>query len=771
MDDVLDSVKSALGRRYAVEDEIGSGGMATVYLAEDQRHRRKVAVKVLRPELAAALGAERFLREIEIAAGLQHPHILPLYDSGEAGGLLYYVMPYVEGDSLRDRLDQRGEQPIPATIRLLRDVVDALAHAHERGVIHRDIKPENVMLSGRHALVTDFGVAKAVSEATGRHELTTAGVALGTPVYMAPEQAVADPHIDHRADLYAVGVLAYELLSGRPPFTGSTPQMILAAHVTEAPLPVSKHRAAVSPALEQMVMRCLEKTPADRYQSADSLLEELEAMATPSGGVRATAARAEPVDRGVEAAAPEGEKTIAVLPFTNMSADPENEYFSDGMTEEIISALAQVSSLHVAARTSSFAFKGKSLNVREVGRELKVGSVLEGSVRKAGNRIRITAQLVDVANGYQLWSETYNRELEDVFAVQDDISRAIVEALKVKLVGDAEAPLVVPTTTNIDAYTLYLKGRFFFHTLGGGEQFTETDIRRSLDLYEEALANDPGFARAHAGIANSWSFLADDWVPPSEAYPRAKAAAVRALELDPGLPEAHTALGRILGWFDWDFLAGQQELERVVQTHPSDADARFGLATLLPTTGQYEEAVEEMRAALELDPLSASLSRWLARLLLYAGKYDESIEQSRKTLETDPKFSRAYLDMGNAYLVQGRQEEALEMYRQGQALEGSVVSYNAYDARALAALGQEEEARAVLSDMEARAQRRYIRGEVLAGGYAALGDLDRAFTWLEKAYEGRSAGLIYLHVDPSYDPMREDPRFKQYLQRLSLPSR
>ncbi|MGH7703764.1 MAG: serine/threonine-protein kinase, partial [Gemmatimonadales bacterium] len=280
MPTLLDRLTAALASRYAIEREIGAGGMATVYLARDVKHHRLVAVKVLRPELSAALGADRFLREIEIAAALSHPHILPLHDSGEVEGFLYYVMPYVEGESLRDRLAREGELPIADAARYLRDVVDALAFAHQHGVVHRDIKPDNVLLSGRHALVTDFGVAKAVSEATGRQQMTTAGVALGTPAYMSPEQAAADPHIDHRTDIYAVGVLAYELVTGRPPFTGASPQMVLAAHVTQAPEPVTKHRAAIPPGLAHLVMKCLEKKPADRWQRADELLPLLEALAT-----------------------------------------------------------------------------------------------------------------------------------------------------------------------------------------------------------------------------------------------------------------------------------------------------------------------------------------------------------------------------------------------------------------------------------------------------------------------------------------------------------
>jgi serine/threonine-protein kinase len=450
MADTLERLKAALATRYAIDRELGSGGMATVYLATDQRHRRSVALKVLRPELAAEMGTERFLREIEIAASLHHPHILPLYDSGEAEGFLYYVMPHVDGESIRERLVREHELPIPFATQVIGEIADALAYAHARGVVHRDIKPDNVMLSGRHALVMDFGVAKAVSDAAVSAALTTAGVSLGTPAYMAPEQAAADPNVDARADIYSLGALAYELLAGRPPFIGTTPQMVMSAHVTQTPEPVTSHRQAVTAELADLVMRCLEKRPADRWQRADELLDRIAAIDTPSAGMQG-AAVSPPGLHATTVEPPETstERAIAVLPFQNLSADAENEYFSDGITEEIINALNRIASLRVAARSSSFAFKGKNVNVRKVGEELKVNAVLEGSVRKAANRLRITAQLINVADGYQLWSERYDRELEDVFAIQDEISESIVEALRVVLSPEEKPAIAKGQTAHV----------------------------------------------------------------------------------------------------------------------------------------------------------------------------------------------------------------------------------------------------------------------------------------------------------------------------------
>jgi serine/threonine-protein kinase len=445
-----------------------------------------------------------------------------------------------------------------------------------------------------------------------------------------------------------------------------------------------------------------------------------------------------------------------------MSADPENEYFSDGMTEEVINALAKLPGVQVASRTSCFAFKGKEVDVRQVGEKLGVANVLEGSVRKIGNRIRLTAQLIDVANGYHLWSETYDRQLEDVFAIQDEISKAIVEALKVRLGGDSEK-LVVPTTENIEAYTVYLKGRYFFN-----KSWAETDLRKGLGFFEQALEKDSTYARAYAGIADCWSALADEFVAPEEAYTRAKTAATKALELEPTLAEALTSVGKVLCWYEWDFAGAERKLRQAVTINPNSADAHFVFGSTLPAVGQLDEAIEEMQKALVLDPLSLHHSRWLGRFLLYSKDYARTIEQSHKTLEINPNYSLSYLDIGSAYLGQGQAEEALEWYRRGQSLESAIRCYDALIVRALAALGEQEEAQAIMDRLEEESKHSYIRADALAIGYAALGQHDKAFACLGSALEARSAGLIYLHIDPGYGPLRSDPRFATLVQEVGV---
>jgi TolB-like protein/Tfp pilus assembly protein PilF len=460
------------------------------------------------------------------------------------------------------------------------------------------------------------------------------------------------------------------------------------------------------------------------------------------------------------AAAPT-ERSIAVLPFINLSSDAENEYFSDGITEEILNALVKVSDLKVASRTSSFAFKGHQGDVREIAEKLGVATVLEGSVRKAGNRVRITGQLIGAADGYHLWSETYDRQLEDIFAIQDDIAQAIVTALKATLAVDEGEKLVTATTDNLEAYTLYLKGRFQYN------KYTEASLRRSLELYAEALEESPEYARALAGIADSWMRLADDWVAPEKAYSAGKQAAERALELDPELAEAHTSLGKIYTWHDYDFTRAELALRRAVASNPNYTDAHWTLGTLLPAVGRLEEGLREMRTALKLDPLSAEYSQWTARFLLYQRRPADAIEESHRTLELDSEYPRAHLTIGLARLMEGEPEAGLESLRQSAELSSSP-SFRAFLAYGLAAAGQEGEARRVLEELQSESRSSYVRAEFLAAAYGMLGDRDEAFRQLDTALEQRSAGMIYLHLDPLYDSIREDPRFTALVEKVGL---
>ena len=639
---------AGLAGRYDLERELGQGGMAVVFLAQDLRHDRKVALKVLRPDLSAAIGADRFLREIKLAAGLNHPHILPVYDSGEAGGLLFYVMPNMEGRSLRERLERERQLPLPEALTITREVASALDYAHRRQVVHRDIKPENILLHEGSAMVADFGIGKALSSADA--SLTQTGMVVGTPTYMSPEQASGAPDVDGRADLYSLACVLFEMLTGEPPFTGATAQAIIAKRFI-SPIPKVRVTRDVPEAVDDALTRALARTPVDRFPTAAQFVDALRQINGSATPAQATVA----AGRTPAPAA----KAIAVLPLTNMSADPENEYFSDGMTEEIINALAKVPGMQVASRTSCFAFKGKEVDVREIGEKLGVSSVLEGSVRKVGNRVRITAQLINVADGYHLWSENYDRQLEDVFAIQDEISRAIVDALKLRLGADG-GQLVAPTR-NIEAYTLYLKGRFVFN------KDTEPSTRKALDFFQQSLLQDPAYARSYAGIADCWTQLADDFVVPDEAYPRAKAAATRALQYDPDLVDALTSVGKVLCWYEWDFAGAERQLRRAVTLNDNHAEAHWALGSVLPTVGLLAEAIQEMRKALVLDPLSAVYSRWLSRFMLFSGDYTGTIAQSRKTIDLDSDYAYSYLDIGSAYLALGDAEKACSGFSAARA--------------------------------------------------------------------------------------------------------
>ncbi len=643
--------------------------MATVYLAEDLKHHRKVAVKVLRPDLAAALGSERFLREIEIAAQLHHPHILPLYDSGESDGFLYYVMPYEKGQSLREKLVSEGELPVGAAVRLLRDVVDALAHAHALGVVHRDIKPENIMISGNHALVTDFGVAKAVSDATGREKLTTAGVALGTPAYMAPEQAVADPHIDHRADVYAVGVLAYELLTGQPPFTGATPQAVLSAHVTQSPEPVVRHRGTVPPVLADLVMKCLEKRPADRWQSVEELLPQLEALATPSGGITPT------MTQPVSAAAPQraisrrylvaaagiaavalllvggwlltrgtgsgggvDPRSIAVLPFTSMRTDEETEAFTTGVHDDIVTQLSKVSALKVMSRTSVLEYRNTTKNIRQIGEELGVANLLEGGVQRAGSQIRINVQLIDARSDQHLWAETYNREwtVENVFAVQSDIARQVARALEATLLPEERASIEERPTDNAAAYEAFLLANAYAQRSRDREA---TD--RATELYERAVELDPGFASAWAllGWQRIWKYW--EWNE-FEQQPRARAALDRAVQLAPDGAETHFALGFYHYYHGRDYDTALEHFFAAERLRPGRAEILGSIGLVRRRQGRWEEAVTAWKRALEADPRSPWLSLVIGESYRFMRRYDEAARYLDRTISVAPADQTSY---------------------------------------------------------------------------------------------------------------------------------
>ena len=745
---VPESLQAAVADRYRIEEEIGHGGMGSVYLAEDLKHSRKVAIKVLLPGTGPMYEPQRFLREIRIAARLSHPQILPVHDSGERDGLLYFVMPYAGCETLRDRLSREGTLPIEAALRITRAVAMALEYAHRNHVIHRDIKPENILLHEGEPVVSDFGVATAMSAAGGDNVyVTERGFAVGTPAYMSPEQATAERDLDGRSDLYSLACVLFEMLSGKPPFSGSGARATMARHAVEAPVPIRSLRPNVPPAVEAALQRALAKAPDDRFQTMTEFCEALVAAVPPQSPAPITDER----------------RAIAVLPFVNASADPENEYFSDGMTDELITALTKVEGLYVASRTSVFAFKNLREDVRTIGARLNVSTVLEGTVRRAGNRLRITVQLSNVADGRTLWSERYDREMADVFAIQDEIAQTIVRTLRSTLLGDLGDPTPVRYTENVRAYSLYLKGRFWWN------RRTQADIAEGVKYFEQAIAEDPSYALAYTGLADSYALDLDySGAPVKEGMERAKAEARKAIELDETLAEAHTSLGWVTFIYDWDWAGAAREFNRAIQLNPRYSTARQWHAWLLIAMGRFEEALAEGRAAIDLDPASVSIRRSLGWLQYYARRNEAALDNLRRALAMDPTAEETHRLLGLVYMEQGMHDEAAASFKEALTLSRNKALAFAGLGQVAARRGRLEEAEAVLKEMHDRARSGYVSPVALTNLYTALGDADAAFDWLERAYRERRGWLAYLKVEPTLDPLRRDPRFQGLLEQMRL---
>jgi eukaryotic-like serine/threonine-protein kinase len=747
----LIQLRTALADRYTIERELGRGGMATVFLARDLKHHRAVAVKLLHPELAGPIGPERFLREIEIAAGLSHPHILPLFDSGSSNGLLYYVMPYIEGESLRQRLDRERQLPIEEAVRITREVGEALGYAHGLGFVHRDIKPANILLSHNHAVVADFGIARAIT-AAGGEQLTEVGLSLGTPSYMSPEQALGGNEVDARSDLYSLGCMLYEMLVGDPPFLGHNAQQILARHVMD-PVPSPRTvRAAVPLALEQALLRALAKAPVDRYATAAQFIEALET--TPVSGPQATA-----VLRPTPPA-----QSIAVLSFLNMSGDPDNEYFGDGIAEELINLLSSIKGLHVASRTSAFAFKGTKTDTRSIGQTLNVRTVLEGSVRRAGNRLRITAQLINAADGYHLWSERYDRDMADVFAIQDEISQTIVQALQIQLTPERQKTLLRRHTENPDAYNAYLKGRYHWNNRPLG-------TAKAIEYFEKAISLDPDYAMAYSGLADCYSTLGS-WeagvIPPREASSKAAAAARRALELDDTLGEAHSSMAFVNLSFDWNWPSAQRGFHRAIELSPSYPTAHHWRSHLAAAMGRFDESLAESQRYLELEPTDVMANFHLIWHYWLARQPGPAIDQGWKTLELHPNSLWPAFFMGLALVEQDQIEEAIGHFQKALTMSGGKSFIRSALGHAYAVGGARDLAVQALEELEDESVRQYTPAYDRALIYVGLGDSDRSFEWLERAYEERSSWMSYLNVEPRLDPLRSGSRFSSLLRKVGL---
>jgi serine/threonine-protein kinase len=792
-----DMLRSSLAGRYDVERELGEGGMATVYLAHDVRHARKVAIKVIRPEVAETLGTDRFLSEIKLTASLQHPHILTLLDSGvvasaHSGERPFYVMPYLAGETLRARLTRERAIPVRDTLVILGEVADALASAHHQNIVHRDIKPENILLDQGHAVVMDFGVAKALHRSMDGSSLTGIGVTIGTPAYMSPEQAVGDPAIDHRADLYALGVLAFEMLTGRTPFTGPTVAAMVSALLSQPAPPVTTEAPTCPPRLADLIDALLAKNPDQRPNNAAEVRDTLRSIlvdvssgpiAAPrssgdhhrltrvllAAGILAAVGLAmwrpwqskNPVPRAApvrDSAA--ATRSIAVLPFENVNRDSTTDYFSDGMAEELISALGRLRGLRVASRTSTFAIKGQVGGLADVGQKLGVQTVLEGSVRRYGDQVRVTARLVDVARDSTLWGGEYTNELKNVLFVQDTIARSIVSALSVALGGSGPG-LSRPRSGNPEAYDEYLRGRYF---LG---RRNPASLATAIRSFETAITKDSSFAPAYAGLADAYSMTAPfGGRRPRDVFDLARSAANRGLALDSTLAEAHTSLGIVAMFYDWDWRTAARHLARAVELNPSYAEGHLFYAWYLLVKGRDAEARAELDRAHALDQLSVVIATRRATLLQYAGRDVEAIPLLREALELDSTFVAARAELAQSFLMTGQPDSARRVVPRAALFPGSGEA--SLPVSVLVQLGDTVTARRLLGDYEAAREHGYVAADALAGMYAAFGDSTRALDLLEKAAEDRAFTLVFLANYPMLNSLHKSARFRRLVERIGV---
>jgi serine/threonine-protein kinase len=776
MVDLQDRLERALSDRYRVERELGHGGMAIVYLAEDRKHHRRVAIKVLRPELAQAVGAERFLREIAIAGQLTHPNLLPLHDSGHIDGLLYYVMPFVEGESLRDRLSRDTQLPFEDVLTISREVADALAFAHARGLIHRDIKPENVLLQAGHAVVSDFGIARAIG-AAGGDRLTETGLAVGTPAYMSPEQASGDQAIDARSDVYSLGCLVYEMLAGEPPYTGATPQAILARKVVEPVPSLRVVRDTVPLAVEQVVTKALAKVPADRFTTAAQFRDALERAFASSEVATPRPLMTRPrglalsgmlalvlvgggwwVSKLVTRVGTARIESLAVLPLANLSGNAEQDYFAAGMHEALITDLAKLGAFkRVIARASVMRYRNTEEPLPQVARELGVDLIVTGSVLRDGNRLRVTAQLINAATQENLWADRYEREVREVLSLQNEIVIAITQGIKLQLPPETRARLASARAVNPEAYEAYLKGKFYLN------KFTPEGFEKGLTFLHEAIAKDSTDPLSYAALALGYSLIGHEAMP--DAFKRARVAARKASELGGTLAETQEAFAENKLYSEWDWAGSQEYFQRALALNPSLPEAHAHYSWYLQLMGRRDEAFAEMLRAEDVDPLTPLWPAWLAWQYWVAGQLDKGIDEARKSLDLNPDFPWGLFILGVLYAEKGMHPEAIEAHlkatRSSPAVKWGL-------GRTYAQAGRMAEARQIAAELTKDVTPMNAWG--LAVIHAALGEKDQAFRWLDKAVDLRFSWVPWINSDPSLAPLRTDPRFQELARRLKVPS-
>ena len=769
---------------YRIVEKLGAGAMGEVYLAKDTKLDRTVALKILPPEFAEnPERLERFVREAKAASAIQHANVAHIYEIGEADGVHFIAMEHVKGETLAARLSGK---PLPTKdiLDIGVQVADALDEAHGKRITHRDIKPGNLMLSDRGQIkMLDFGLAKMAATSEPGSDApteakTSAGVVMGTVQYMSPEQALGRD-VDGRSDIFSLGVVLYELATGRLPFSGANATETLARITTSQPEAIARLNYDVPAELERVIRKCLEKDPDARYQSARELLVDLKnlkrdtesgavAASTPTKGNRwpalvagALVLLAAAIGLFWFSSDSERIDSLAVLPFENGSADPDAEYFSDGVTESIIRSLSKLPNVKVISRTSAFHYRGQAIDPKVVGEELGVEALVLGRIVQRGDDLSISAELVRTRDSGQIWGELYQRKAADIFSIQEDMAREISDALRLQLTAEQEDLLTKQFTTSSEAYAAYLKGRYHWN------RRTEEGIRQAIVHFQEAIREDPSYALAYSGLADGYSLLGFYYESPRTALPKARAAAERALELDDRLGEAHASLAWIKTVYDWDFAEGEREVQRAIELNPKYATAYHWYSVLLAVTGRHDEAVEQIRKAAELDPLSRIINSNYGQWLGYAGRHEEGAEQLRKTVELDPSWALGHLRLGQNYELRGLFSEAIPHYEKMAELADAPYGLGNLG-HAYAKSGRGDEAHGVLERLEELANTRYVAPIERAYVYAGLGDLDRSFEWLEKAYDARSSILTFARVRPIRKDIEHDPRFSDLMRRIGL---
>jgi len=733
--------------RYEIIEELGRGGMGRVFRVEDKKTKEEIALKLLKPEISTDQETiERFKNELTTARKIRHKNICGMYYLGEDRGTYYITMEYVSGEDLKSLIRRVKHLPVDTSQSIAKQVCEGLAEAHRLGVIHRDLKPSNIMIDKEgNARIMDFGIALSFKS----KGLTGTGIMVGTLEYMSPEQAEGK-EVDQGSDIYSLGVVLYEIVTGKSPFEGDNPLSIAMKHKYEKPKDPRQLNALVPEGLSNVILGCLEKDKNKRCQSAEELLSRLD-------NVDVSKAISTIPDKTIQ------QNSIAVLPFADLSPQHDQEYFCDGLAEELITTLTRIEGLQVAARTTSFQLKSKAYDIFDIGEKLKVTTVLEGSVRKAGNRVRITAQLVKVSDGYHLWSEKYDRDLEDIFAIQDEISLAIVEALKVKLMGKEKRKLMKRSTENLEAFNLYLKGRHFW------ARRYEGGLQKSMECFQQAVEKDKNYALAYVGIADALSILGTyGFLRPNDVFPKAKAAAKRALELDAALPEVHTSLGYISSFYDMNWEAAEREFMLAIEHNPNDALSRLWYALNLMAVGRFEEGLKEAKLGHELDPLSPIINSLLGISYIWNRTYNEAVEQLNRTVEIDPNFLLARIWLSNAYGMIAKYKKAVQELDKVLAVEVDMPYALGHLGWTYGMFGKEKDALKMLSRLKNISENRYVSPWSIAFIYLGLGDIERAFEYFEKSYSEREPIFAITFRGPWYDSLRPDPRYAGLLKKMGI---